>query len=154
MKKLLTIMMAAVLFAGCSSKSNDTYSLEAGKTNFTSALENGTIELGMMGEFDDETLEVMYGISADQVEDYYVTMSMMNVHCEELAIFEVSDETQKEAVKAAIEKRLADLNTTWEHYLADQYEKVQNAVVLEDDNTVILIVSGYSEEIQEMMKSK
>lgn len=154
MKKLLTIMMAAALLAGCSSKSNDTYSLEAGKKNFTDALMNGTIELGMMAEFDDETLEMVYGIKADQVDAYYVSMAMMNVHCEEVAIFEVSNETQKEAVKTAIDNRLAALNATWEHYLADQYEKVKNATVLEDENTIILIVSGYNEEIQKMMESK
>lgn len=103
-------------------------------------------------ELDAAMLNDVYGISSDMVTDFSVRMPMMIVHATEFAVFEVAD-GQMDAVKAGVEKRLADLTATWEQYLPNQLEMVKNAKTIEKGNTYILIISEYADEIVDQILS-
>ena len=108
-------------------------------TDVAAAVEGAMGELPSMMELDAETMTSLYGINADLLEGFVAKMPMMNVHATEYFVAQVKDGNM-DAVKAGIEKRLADLEVQWEHYLADQYELVQNAQVVTSGNYILLCI--------------
>ena len=108
-------------------------------TDVAAAVEGAMGELPSMMELDAETMTSLYGIDADLLEGFVAKMPMMNVHATEYFVAQVKDGNM-DAVKAGIEKRLGDLEVQWEHYLADQYELVQNAQVVTSGNYILLCI--------------
>lgn len=108
-------------------------------TDVAAAVEGAMGELPSMMELDAETMTSLYGIDADLLEGFVAKMPMMNVHATEYFAAQVKDGNM-DAVKAGIEKRLGDLEVQWEHYLADQYELVQNAQVVTSGNYILLCI--------------
>lgn len=97
----------------------------------------------------DMELNDLYGIDVSSVgvESYYVAMPMMMTSASEIAIFEVSDAAAMDAVKAGIQTRLAQLETTWSMYLPDQYELVKNHIIRENGNYIIFAVCSNTDYV-------
>ena len=96
-------------------------------------------ELPGMMELDAEMLNAMYGLDASALEGFVCKMPMMMVHATEYFVAQVKDGNM-DAVKAGVEKRLADLDNQWKQYLPDQYELVKNAKVVSSGNYIALII--------------
>lgn len=90
-----------------------------------------------------------YGIDTSLLESYCVQMPLMNVHANEVAVFEVKDEANIDAVKAGIEKRQAALEAQWSSYLPEQYELVKASQVAVKGNLVLYVVSSFADQIVE-----
>lgn len=107
------------------------------------------IELPTQDEMMPEMFADAYGIDTSLLEDYYVSVSMMNVHATEFAIFEVKDEASIDAVKAGIEKRQKALEEQWKSYLPDQYELVQNAQTIVKGNKILFVINENADKVVE-----
>lgn len=107
------------------------------------------LELAPSGELDNTMLSDMYQLDVQLVDSYYVAIPMMNVHADELAIFEVSNDESKQAVKDAIAFRQESLIKTWESYLPEQLEAVQNSTIVEKENYILYTIGSNSDEIVE-----
>lgn len=107
------------------------------------------LELAPSGELDDTMLNDLYQLDVQLVDSYYIATPMMNVHADELAIFEVSNDESKQAVKDAIAFRQDSLIKTWENYLPEQLEAVQNSITVEKDNYILYTIGSNSDEIVE-----
>ena len=155
MKKLISLTLCAILsvsmFAGCE-KAKDT--VDDAVDDVSIAVKDiwGSIEeaigadnLSQGVELSDQELLDMYGIKAEDLEEYYVRTPAMNVHAEEFFVAKVK-EGKMEDVKAGIEKRKADLDTTWKQYLPEQYEYVKNAQVVEKGNYIMFVVSANADQ--------
>lgn len=90
-----------------------------------------------------------YGINTDLLQSYSVKMPMMNVHADEIAVFELKDEADIDEVKAGINKRKEALEAQWSTYLPEQYDLVKDAQVVVKDNLVLFVISPNSETIIE-----
>ena len=88
-----------------------------------------------------------YGIDPALLESYSVNMPLMNVKATEIAVFEVKDEANIDAVKAGIEKRQKALAEQWQSYLPDQYELVENYKVAVKGNLVLFVISEEADQI-------
>ena len=88
-----------------------------------------------------------YGIDTNLLEDYYVSISMMNVQATEIAIFELKDEKDADAVMEGIEKRQKGLEEQWSSYLPEQYELVKNYKVAQKGNKILFVISEQADQI-------
>ena len=86
-------------------------------------------------------MDVFYSqLDLDKVEQYEVLSPMMNVQASEIAVFQVKEEGDVEAVRQAVEQRAQDIQTSFEHYLEDQYEIAKQAEIKVKDKTICLII--------------
>lgn len=105
------------------------------------------VETVASSEMPEEMLVDAYGIDLSLLESYSVQMPMMNVHAEEIAVFEVKDEKDIDAVKAGIEKRQKALEEQWSKYLPEQYELVKASKTAVKGNLVLYVVSAQADKI-------
>jgi hypothetical protein len=87
----------------------------------------------------------LYGLDPASFEGcvlYYPTTNMM---AEELLIVKLSDLSQQEAVRAAVEARIATQKNTFEGYGVEQFEMLTNNAVVEvRGNYILFVVNGAS----------
>lgn len=145
---LLTVLMAFALLAGCQ-KTEETKNptCEEVLTAIKEAI--GEDNLPMMGEIDDETLSILYGIEAtDLLEDYRGAMAQMNVQADEILVMKVK-EGSMEDVEAGIAQRQEDLDATWSPYLPEVYETVKDARVVKNGQYILFVVSNSADKAVE-----
>ena len=96
------------------------------------------IDMTNMLSGDNKMIKRFYGLDPAQFEAcilYYPTTNMM---AEELLIVKLSDMSQQEMVRAAVEARIATQKNTFEGYGVEQFEMLSNnAVIREYVNYVI-----------------
>lgn len=145
MKKILAALLAILMLFGCTSKKVDVDVNEI----MDKVLNDDNIELPAGQLLDDETLETIYGISMDDIENYAVYVPMMNVHATEIAMFKVKN---MDNVKKGVEDRLTFLDEMWSMYLPAQYELVQNHMLIEKDGYYFMIISNYNDDIANIIQ--
>lgn len=101
-----------------------------------------TAELDMsnMVPGDNQMIKRFYGLDPSAYEAcilYYPTTNMM---AEELLIVKLSDVSQQETVRAAVEKRIATQKNTFEGYGVEQFEMLSNNAVVEVRGNYVLFV--------------
>jgi len=111
------------------------------------------VELPSMIDLKKEEMKDFYYINSDDVEEYTIKIPMMNVHAIEIAIIKVKDGRSVEGVKDAINKRVKDLERTWEQYLPNQYELVKNHILKSNGQYVIFIINEDAKKIEETFDS-
>lgn len=97
-------------------------------------------------EVQGETMEVTGNVAAnyyaigDEVKEYRVYLSTMYI-AEEVAVFQVDDTKNTDAVKKMCENRIQDLKDSFDGYLPEEYQTVSdNAVVLAEGDIVAMVV--------------
>ena len=98
------------------------------------------IDMSNMLEGDNKMIKRFYGLDPSAFEAcilYYPTTNMM---AEELLIVKLSDLSQQEAVRAAVEARIETQKTTFEGYGVEQFEMLSNNAVVEVRGNYILFV--------------
>lgn len=103
-------------------------------------LEKAAGEYALMEVGDTEVTE-LYGIDLSKVKEYSLQVPMMNVHATEFAMFEAASTEDVSSIVDGVNSRIASLTTTWQQYLPDQYELVENNKVLVQGNYVFFIVA-------------
>lgn len=103
------------------------------------------IDMTNMLEGDNKMIKRFYGLDPSAFEDcilYYPTTNMM---AEELLIVKLSDMSQQDTVRAAIEARIATQKATFEGYGVEQFEMLSNNAVVEvRGNFVLFVVNNAS----------
>lgn len=97
-------------------------------------------------------LTEVYGIPADKVDAYAIRTPMMNVTATEISAFRAATEDDVQAIVDGINARVQNLTATWETYLADQLELVQNHKLIVQGRYVLFVVgedelSSYAENV-------
>lgn len=105
-----------------------------------------TMELPALVDLDDDLLSSLYYLDASLLEGYVAKIPAMNVHATEFFIARVK-EGNMETVKAAAEKRQADLQAQWSQYLPDQLELVKNYKLVTNGDYIMFAVTEYADEV-------
>ena len=107
------------------------------------------IDMTNMLQGDNKMIKRFYGLDPAAFEScvlYYPTTNMM---AEELLIVKLSDVSQQEMVRSAVEARIATQKNTFEGYGVEQFEMLShNAVVEVRGNYVLFVVNAASAEAQ------
>lgn len=104
-----------------------------------------TRELPYFMDLDDDILSQLYGINASDLVEYVGKMPFMNTQATEFFIAQVQPD-KMDTVKAALEKRQADLETQWAQYLPDQLELVQNYKLVTNGDYIMFAIADCAEE--------
>lgn len=103
------------------------------------------LDIPSLSDVDAETLSALYGISTDDLVSYVCKMPAISVQATEFFIAEVK-EGKMDAVKAAVEKRQADLVQQWSQYLPEQLELVENYQLVTSGNYILFAISEYADQ--------
>ena len=107
------------------------------------------IDMTNMLQGDNKMIKRFYGLDPAAFEAcilYYPTTNMM---AEELLIVKLSDVSQQEMVRSAVEARIATQKNTFEGYGVEQFEMLSNNAVVEvRGNYVLFVVNAASADAQ------
>ena len=135
------VLSLMVMFGGNTMSSADMADVEAAVT--------AEIDMTNMLSGDNKMIKRFYGLDPAQFESivlYYPTTNMM---AEELLIVKLSDMSQQEQVRSAVEARIATQKTTFEGYGVEQFEMLSNNAVVEvRGNYILFVVNGNSAAAQ------
>lgn len=76
----------------------------------------------------------------DQVKSGIIIQPMMNIKSDLIVIVEAKDEEAKTSIRASFDKIYEQQDATWSTYLPDQYEKVQNAQLVENGDFLMMVI--------------
>ena len=134
---LVAVVSLIIMFGGNTVSSADPADVEAAVT--------AQIDMTNMLPGDNQMIKRFYGLDPAQFEAcilYYPTTNMM---AEELLIVKLSDLSQQEAVRSAVEARIATQKNTFEGYGVEQFEMLTNNAVVEvRGNYILFVVNGAS----------
>jgi len=101
---------------------------------------------GMTMNIDDESLEQVFKIKPEDLEEYLIAIPAMNVRTN--SYFIVKPKADKEdTVKEALEAYMKNLETQMENYLADQYSLIEERLEKEYGGYYIYIISNDNEKV-------
>ena len=128
----VAVVSLMIMFGGNTVSNADIADVEAAVT--------AQIDMTNMIPGDNKMIKRFYGLDPAQFESvvlYYPTTNMM---AEELLIVKLSDMSQQEMVRSAVEARIATQKNTFEGYGVEQFEMLSNNAVIEVRGNYILFV--------------
>lgn len=136
--------MASVLLLGCGSSSPVSVDTAALTTSLTSDI-----------SYDNELSE----LSEDDITNYVtvedgvkgVMYMSSGSTAEEVAVFTAPDEATASTMKNNVQEFLNDQKTSFEDYIPEEAQRIDDAVLVVNGNYVILCVSGDSDKAQEII---
>lgn len=148
--KAVIIVFLSVLIitiaSGCSKPADKV--LKAPKVSQIEDTVMKNIDTADMVKLDDKKLERVYGIKADEIEEYFVYMSTSNVKADEVAVFKAKNNSEVEKIKAKIADRMLQLGTSFKDYLPEQYSLIEKYTLEVKGNYVFLVVSKDGQKIK------
>lgn len=166
MKKVLSLSLALLLMlgavTGCSSSKTPAEKTPEELTElYASAINDNGGEmvqynpvLSAVSEEDDSAFVLeMMGLNADDMTAFGLSVSMMNVKAYGIAAVrpaEGKEQTIYDALQAYVERQ----QSSFQHYLEDQYE-IAKAAKLEtlEDGTVLMVITENADQVFEAIKS-
>lgn len=95
-------------------------------------------------EADEQMVRRLYGIDPSVLDGCVLFCPSSNMDARELLLVRVRDETQREAVQAAIQARIETQKAAFDGYAAEQYDLMVNHSAVETAGSTILFVVGAS----------
>lgn len=113
------------------------------------------LDLSEMQEAAPRMIKRLYGLEPDEFDSLLLYYPKTNMGAEELLIVRLSDLSQQDAVRAAIEARLETQKTSFDGYGADQYELLTSHSAVEVRGNYILFVvhPAYAAAVQAFLSA-
>ena len=162
---ILGIIMCLSLFAACGTPAAEPTPTQTPEPTLSgtelaahykqaieAARDDETNEYNSVATTDEEmgsiTWEVL-GITADQLDAYAVSISLMNVSAYCVALFKPL-EGQEEAVMTALQAYIDGVEQSFTNYLPDQLVIAQNAILEQlDDGTIALVMCDNQDTVRD-----
>lgn len=150
---LAALALIMTLFAGCNGGQNG----EAVKPNqsldeIVSSIAD-ELTLPMPAQVDDTMLKDLFYVDPEDAASYSGQFAQVNVSSANILIVEAKDSGKVETISAALERRKQDMMTSFEMYLADQYEIAQNAKIITKGNYVALLMIDEVDRAEEIFNA-
>ncbi|WP_291580161.1 DUF4358 domain-containing protein [Clostridium sp. UBA6640] len=101
-----------------------------------------------MKEGDNDKLQKLYDINADEIENFVLYVAPTNLKADELAVIKVKDANDVESVKERLSKRVEEQGKSFKDYLPDEYFLIEKHVLKTKDNYVLLAISKDADKIE------
>ena len=151
-KRILALSLSAVLLlallASCGG-GNENADVTIDLNDLWSKIE-ALGEMPMLGDTPEELLTGdAFGFNLDDLESYISKTPMMNTQATEFFIAKVK-EGKMDAVKNALLARKDAVASTFEHYLVDQYDMVQNFKLTTNGSYIFFAIGEYAEQAEKL----
>lgn len=151
--RLAIVLLCIGMLAGCGSKADggtDAVQMKDGNTLQT-VVDRIEDEVGiqMSADIDDQLFTDLFYIDPEtDVEEYAGKMAMSMTSADNVVAVKAKPESRQKVLDG-LNKRLADVQASFEQYLPDQYEKSQRGLVIEKGDYLFLLIVGETSEDQE-----
>ena len=98
------------------------------------------LDMSEMQEANNRMIKRLYGLTPDDYESCVLYYPTTNMGAEELLIVKLSDMSQQDEVRIAVEKRLDTQKTSFDGYGVNQYDMLTKNSVIEIRGNYILFV--------------
>lgn len=110
------------------------------------------INLDFVNVGDKKTLKNLYYINSNNVEDFISFSPKSNMDVEEILVLKVKEDTDISEIKSKISKRLQKQGESFKNYRPEKYNIIENAVLEEEGQYLIFIVSENVSSIHKIIK--
>jgi hypothetical protein len=100
----------------------------------------GTVPMDQVVEGDRQMIRRLYGLDPADYEGVRLYYPSTNMGVEEVLVVKLSDLSQQQAVRAAMEARVQSQMDVFESYAPEQYGILQNSVIEVQGNYLLLAV--------------
>jgi len=148
-KRLILPLLAALVMLTACGKTEEQAPYQ---TSDAKALVDAGAFSGAMTEVDDEVIPLLYGVDEELITacSCYAA-SNSSVSADEVAVFVMEDADGASTAVEACKQRVAAQIDACQDYCPDQVPRLEDAVILQRDNTVLLAV-GTPEELPQALK--
>ena len=98
------------------------------------------VPLTGMHSVQNQMLKRLYGLNGNDYEGVVLYISDSNMGAEELLVVKLSDTSQEDAVREAVETRVQNQENSFEGYGVEQYQLLQEQVLDVEGNYVFFMV--------------
>ena len=164
-KRFLAVVLAAaaIMTAGLtacgdssSSGSESAASQSAGESSRSAAevadaLKDGVEFKDSLNEPDKNIIEKLYGLSEDMYKEGKLYIGSGGATAEEIACFTANDADGAAKIKEAYEKRVEDLKKTFENYVPEEMDKLNDPVIVTKGDSVYMCLSNDNDKAKEII---
>ena len=115
--------------------------------NMQSAVES-TADLSLMQKADNQMFKRLYGLDANSFEGVLLYYPLTNMGVEEVLLVKVDSQEDRDAVKQAVESRLAAQMKSFDGYGVGQSEMLEKAVIRYDESYVLFCVGDQTANVE------
>ena len=145
MRKGLCLVLSVILllsFTACAQE--DTTKEISLQSVIDGALASGGFQDDLM-KLEGDAVTVFYNIDSSKVKDYEIYVSSSGATSEEVAVFELRNKDDAEAVKKMIDSRIDDLSFKFESYKPEEMYKIKNALIQQTEQYILFVVADEPE---------
>lgn len=110
------------------------------------------IDLSLVNVGGEKTLKNLYYIDKNDIEYFLSYAPKSNMDVEEILVLKVKEDTNISEIKAKINKRLEKQRESFKNYNPEKYEIIEDAILKEEGQYLIFIVSENSSSIYKIIK--
>ena len=111
-----------------------------------------TINLDFVNAGDEKTLKNLYYINKNDIEDFISYAPKSNMEVEEILVLKTKEGTDISEIKSKIDKRLQKQGESFKNYRPEKYNIIETAVLEEEGQYLIFIVSENASAIKKIIK--
>lgn len=111
-----------------------------------------SVSLDRMDMGNEKILKKLYYVNIKDLEDFIYYAPKSNMDEDEILVLKVKDEKNIPIIKSQIQKRIDKKAESFKNYRPEKYEIIKNAVLEDEGQYLIFIISQDSYNIKEAIK--
>lgn len=96
------------------------------------------------------------GLDIEYIEEGIILQAVININSDRIIILKAKDKNNVQDLKKSLEDIRKNQAKIWEHYLPDQYKKIENTIIKEKGNYLLYVTYDNPDKIEtifdEMLK--
>lgn len=107
------------------------------------------VDSEIMKKGDSKDLKKLYGINSKDIEDFILYIPQSNMKASEIIVIRLKSKDNKEEIKEKLEKRAKSQSNSFENYVPEEYDLIENKVLEEKGNYIFMAINKDSDKIKE-----
>lgn len=146
---LLMLILLGTLATGCGGGSDDVACIDIVK-GCSEIAKEGTFDtwVGYGEELYDDSVESMYGIQPDMIDDGAICYTGAGGVADEISVLHLKDQNDLSIVKTKLGERVEMRRNTFEGYEPKEVEKIDDSRIIVQGNFVILLITDDNDAME------
>lgn len=101
---------------------------------------------------DEKTLKNLYYININDIDDFLSYVPKSNMDVEEILVLKIKEGSSISEIKSKVSNRLKKQGESFKNYRPEKYNVIENAILEEEGQYLVLIVSENASSIHKIIK--